>query len=188
MTTLIEHLEKYCGPIMEGWKSDPIRGSVAFQVVRLREGPIAESVTLSTLGLSNWRLKSPRSSKFIRHEFIVLQRADAEPKNLLPILEQIGLEAVASGRAYLRGDVIGPRGPLFAGSQFDALYVSMPAYFPEQFSSVLTEKIGSVIFAWLVPITRREATYVATAGWTQFEEKLAQENPDLLDPLRKSVV
>lgn len=118
----------------------------------------------------------------------MLQRADAEPKNLPPILEQIGLEAVASGRAYLRGDIVGPRDPLFAGSQFDALYVSMPVYFPEQFSSVSTEKNGSVIFAWLVPITRREATYVATAGWTQFEEKLAQETPDLLDPLRKSVV
>jgi hypothetical protein len=51
--TIIEHLERYCGPIVEGWKSDPDGNDLPFQIVRMRGGPIDGSIAYSTLGLSN---------------------------------------------------------------------------------------------------------------------------------------
>src|SRR5689334_2090474 len=116
MADLIEHLEKFCGPIVEGWKNDPDGKAMPFQIVRLNGGPAAESVTYSTLGLSNHLLKSPRSSRLIRLELTMLARRDETQKSLPALLQQVAGEVVMRHVALLRGDVIGPRGALFSGS------------------------------------------------------------------------
>jgi hypothetical protein len=118
----------------------------------------------------------------------MLARADGVPLNLPSILQQVAVEAVRRGLAYLRGDVLGPRGLLFSGTTLEALYVSIPVYFPDAFATARTEKLGEVIFAWLIPITRSESDYVFSNGWHRFEEKLVLEDPDLLDVFRLSVV
>jgi hypothetical protein len=159
-----------------------------FQIVRLEAGPVSNSVTFSTLGLSNWPLKAPVSSKLIRHELVMLARNDSVPGNLPAILQQLAEEAIAQQAAYRRGDVVGPRGSLFDRSQLEAIYASNPVYFPSEFASVATETIGQVIFAWLVPITSREAAYVAANGWSSFEDRLVEAQPDLLDFHRLSTV
>jgi hypothetical protein len=185
---VIEHLESFCGPIAEGWKTDPDGAEVPFQIVRLERGPITGTVTFSTLGLSNYALRSATSSKLIRHELVMLARSDAVPNNLAPLLQQVAADSIARGSAYLAGEVIGPRGRLFSGSNFSALYVSAPVYFPSEFAGVSTENIGRVIFAWLVPITTEEANYTTNNGWNKFEDILSRKNPDLLDLRRHSTV
>ena len=104
------------------------------------------------------------------------------------VLQQVAAESIRRGSAYLAGEIIGPRGRLFSGSNFTALYVSPPVYFPSEFAEVLTENIGHVIFAWLVPIPTEEANYVTRNGWSKFEHILNRENPDLLDLCRLSSV
>jgi hypothetical protein len=170
---VIEHLECHCGPIVEGWTSDADGNDAPFQIVKMRGGPIDGSIAFSTLGLSNIPLRSPapKSSKLIRHELVMLARHEV-PANLPAVLQQVAAEAIGNGLAYLRGDVLGPRGLLFHGTTLEALYVSMPVYFGDAFASVRTEKLGEVIFAWLIPITRSEANYVVSNGWDRFEEKL----------------
>jgi hypothetical protein len=180
---VIEHLENFCGPVVEGWRTDPDGNKMSFQVVRLERGPVEGSVTFSTLGLNFHRLKSATSAKPIRHELVMLARNDAIPENLGPVLQQVAAEAVDRGYAYLRGNVIGPRGQLFPGTSFTAMYVANPVYFPEEFAAH-----DQVAFAWLVPITTEEANFVATKGWPKFEDVLIRENPDLLDMHRQSVV
>jgi hypothetical protein len=116
----------------------------------------------------------------------MLARTQAIPENLGPLLQQVAVEAVTRGRAYLRGEVIGPRGPLFKDSTVTALYVAIPVYFPDEFSGVDDPDLGTVIFAWLVPITDQEAEFVNRLGWKEFEAKLVKVDPDLLDFRRLS--
>lgn len=62
----------------------------------------------------------------------------------------------------------------------EALYVAMPAYLPDKFTSC-TEETRPIAIAWLVPISASEAEYVATRGWDEFEDRLVELDPDLTD-------
>ena len=187
MPSVIDHLERFCGPIVEGWAHDPDGQRMPFQIVRLQSGPVVDTVTFSTVGLGKIPLKCSRSHKIIRHELVMLAHSAAVPPNLGPLLQQVAAEAVARSSPYLRGEVIGPRGPLFENSTVTALYVSSPAYFPDDFDQV-DESFGSMIIAWLVPITDQEASFVNDRGWNEFERELEKHDPDLIDFLRASIV
>lgn len=84
-----------------------------------------------------------------------------------------------------RGQIIGPAGPLFGGSDLTALYVAAPSYLPDEFQIFHAD--GHVEIVWLVPITDAEAAYVHTHGWPAFEEILEEHGPDLADVNRQSV-
>jgi hypothetical protein len=187
MNNLIEHLESHLGQIEAGWKdSDGTRWP--FQVVKFSGGPIANTVTYSTLGLSDTPLASPVSPKEIRHELILMARPEFCDRNIPAILHQIGMEAIRRGRPYLRGDLIGPRGTLILDTGMEALYLSPPAYLPEAFATYKSPEGVLCVFAWLVPVTSFEADFVKKKGWEAFEDRLASVNPDLLDLNRKSIV
>jgi hypothetical protein len=53
-----------------------------------------------------------------------------QPGNAAGILFQVAAALIASGRALLRGEVIGPRGPLFGSGPMIALYAIAPGYLP----------------------------------------------------------
>ena len=88
---------------------------------------------------------------------------------------------VSTNQAFVRGQVIGPRsGHVIVGTPFTALYVAMPAYWPDAFATCeLSDRI--VVFAWLVPITTAEANFVRTMGWNAFENSLAEWDLDMCD-------
>ncbi|MBO0883908.1 MAG: suppressor of fused domain protein, partial [Mycobacterium sp.] len=167
--------------------ADPDGQRLPFQIVRLRNGPVVDAVTFSTVGLGKIPLKCSRSHKIIRHELLMLACSVAVPPNLGPLLQQVAAEALAHNHPYLRGDVIGPRGSLFQNSTMTALYVSIPAYFPDDFGEV-DGSFGPVIFAWLVPITNQEASFINDRGWDEFENELEKHDPDLIDFKRASIV
>lgn len=187
MKNLIEHLESHLGLIDAGWK-DSDGTSWGFQVLRFLSGPIANTVTYSTLGLSDTPLPSPVSAKQVRHELLLMARPEFCDRNIPAILHQVGTEAISRSRPYLRGDVLGPRGTLIPGTGMEALYVSPPAYLPDSFATYKSPEGMSCIFAWLVPITCQEAEFARTKGWEAFEDRLASVNPDLLDLGRRSIV
>lgn len=114
--------------------------------------------------------------------------AEWNPKNLPAVLHQIATEAYAKDEAYLRGQCIGPRGRLIEGTAMEALYVSIPIYFPDEFH-VYTPPMGEpIVLAWLVPITSAEAHYVNERTCEAFEDLLEDIKPDLRDLGRASVV
>jgi hypothetical protein len=182
MSGLIGHLEKYLGRIDVGWQEPD-----SFRVLRFKHGPIANAVAFSTLGLSNSPLASPTTGKSVRHELLFINRADRGDMNIPAVLRQVGMESLSKKRPVLRGDVIGPRGQLFNGSTMEALYVAIPVYLPDSFHTYTSQNY-SVVFPWLVPITRQEALYVAQNGWNAFEDRLSETDPDLLDIQRPSIV
>lgn len=83
--------------------------------------------------------------------------------------------------------MIGPAGALVPGSGLTALYVTMPSYFPRDFATFSGDH-GEVVIAWLVPISDREADYLSTHGWDAFEDRLVEQDPDLVNFHRPTMI
>ena len=188
MAKLVEHLEKHLGRIEKGWDRTPDRDDIPFQVIACRGGAHAGVRAFSTLGLSSQGLRSAVSEKVIHQELFLAVPETFGEANLPALLQQVGLEAIEANLAYLRGDVIGPRGPLLDGKTFEALYVAMPVYFPDSFGACRLSDSVTVVIAWLIPITKREAAFVARQGWGAFEDRLVRTDPNLFDLDRGSIV
>jgi hypothetical protein len=187
MTNFTEHVEQYLGKIQHGWTKSSTGTSMPFQVAACGGGVVKDVTAFVTLGLSRAGLASVISNKLIRQELLMTVRSDCDVGGIPSLLQQIGSEALKKGVAYLRGDVIGPRGPLFNGSSLQAVYVTMPVYYPESFAVYKEPDGSSKVIAWLVPITLAEVEYIRRHGWSEFENLLAQRNPDLLNPRRSSM-
>jgi hypothetical protein len=183
MPDLVEHLERFLGPIEAGWSVDADGASVPFQVVRCPAPSLAGCVAFSTLGLSTTALVSGTSGRPIRQELVMLLGDRWRDGPAPGLLQQVGRELLGSGSALLRGEVIGPRGPLVPSSRMEALYAAIPVYLPDAFGQV-----DGVVFAWLVPISLAEAALVSREGWETFEDRLIAVDPDLTDLARSSVV
>jgi hypothetical protein len=181
---LIDHLEYHMGLIDGGWTRNGEGEKQAFQVARFRNTPVRGAMTFSTIGLSRCEMHSPVSGKRIQQELILSVPAPLAEGPVPALLQQVAGEAIASGHAYVRGDVIGPRGALFDGSSLEALYVCAPMYFPENFA-VYSGPEGDIVIAWLIPISSHEAAFVKRVGWHAFEDCLISEDPDLIDVWRK---
>jgi hypothetical protein len=187
MSGLIEHLESHLGEIDAGWQKEPAGNDCPFHVLKFKGGPIEGSVTVATLGISNIPLVSANSGKTIRQELLFMTRGIYGDRNIPSVLQELELELLGTGNAILRGQVIGPRGPLFHDSTMEALYVTIPVYLPRSFQAYESQK-QSVTFAWLVPITCAEQEYICDVGWEAFEDRLQELDPDLLDLRRESIV
>ena len=185
--TLIDHVEKYLGKIQEGWTTTFEGKALPFQVARTARGPAPNSVAYVTLGVSGQPMPSPMSDKQIRQEFVMAVATPDMQAGIPGLLQQVATEVLARNRPLLRGEVIGPRGPLFQDSSAQALYVSLPAYFPDEFAVYESASHGPVVMAWLVPITSKEAQFISRYGWDRFEDELVEKDPDLLDVYRRSL-
>ena len=163
---LIEHLEARLGTITGGRRHD------GFQVAAFGSGWFA------TIGLSHHHLTSRTSGRHLRLELL----AGGRPAEFLPgLLGQVADELLASGEALLRGDVIGPRGPLVPGSRMAAWYAAIPVYQDDGFAAADLPDGARAAIVWLVPISAAEAAYVRSHGWKAFEDELVRHDPDLLD-------
>ena len=182
MAGLVDHLEGYLGEVEVGWSKDADGEKLSFQVVRFSPDAFPGYVVFSTLGLSSSALASRRSGVPIRHEFMMMLPERLRDGPVPGLLQQVGLEVLASKSALLRGDVLGPRGPLFAMSEMEALYAAIPVYMPDGFG-----QWEDIVIVWLVPISRAEAEFVSSRGWPLFEERLIDVDPDLTDVDRVSM-
>jgi suppressor of fused protein SUFU len=186
MPGLIDHLEGVLGPIQEGWSDGPDGVRMPFQIVRFDVGSGPGTISFSTLGLNRHPLSSVTSGREIRHEILMVVPESLRKGSVPSLLLQAGKTALANGSALLRGDVLGPQGPLVAGSSMEALYVSIPVYWPDSFATCV-EDGKDVVIAWLIPISSSEAEYVSQYGWNAFEDRLAEADPDLTDIFRTPI-
>jgi hypothetical protein len=186
--TLPEHLETLVGPIEGGWTNDADGHAMPFQIVRLRWRSMPSHYVFATLGLSAIPLRSRvQEGKTIRQELLIAVPAAFGKRTVPALLHQVGSELLSGGEAILRGDVVGPRGPLFeAAPRLEALYASAPVIFPDAFATFRGAS-GDTVMVWLVPITHDEAHFVQTRGWSAFEDELVRNQPDLTDVGRESI-
>jgi hypothetical protein len=177
------HLEQYLGQIEVGWSRDADDQKLPFQVVRFSGGFQPGTIAFSTLGLSQFGLTDPISGSDIHHELLTVVPESLRDGPIPGVLQQVGQEVLAAERPLLRGEVVGPRGPLVPGSAMEAFYLALPVYLPDEFAWC-AEGSYDVAIAWLVPISHGEAAYVAEHGWDEFEQRLVEADPDLTDIFR----
>jgi hypothetical protein len=185
MTELIAHLESYLGEISGGTSGDDSTPD-GLQVVWFGANrPHTGVTTIARLGLSRHHL-AQSGGKGLHQELLMHLPMVGQPRNAAGLLFQVAAELIARGRGLLRGEVIGPRGPLFGSGQMTALYAAAPGYLPDGFDVCDTGTV-TVVMTWLVPITDTEANYVRARGWSAFEDALVAEDPDLVDLSRSPV-
>lgn len=180
---LINHLEAHLGPLICGWFTDPDGAPVPFSVLKFGGGSIADVFTYVTVGLSAVELRSKNTEKIIHQELLLMCRESFGTRNIPGLLQQVGLSVLADKTAILRGEVLGPKGPIFTECDLTAFYATNPVYFPDSF---LVDDLA--VLVWLVPITSPEAKFVQNNGWISFEDCLVSKDPDLLDFSRPSIV
>lgn len=183
MQPFVEHIERTLGEIVHGWNHD-----WPFYVLRFDGGPIEDCRTFVTLGLSDHVFTCAESKKEMRHELVIMAKSEWQDRNIPAILHQVGTELLATHHPLLRGHVIGPRGELFEDTQMRALYVTAPYCLPESFAVYKSDTGVVRFFIWLVPITENESLYIQQHGWREFECRLVEAGPDLLDFCRPSVL
>jgi hypothetical protein len=184
---LIGHLEKYLGRIVEGWSVDAKGVNMPFQVARFDFSTIRNCRAFATLGLSGHALRSRQSGRGIRLELLMLVRGSERSMGIPSLLQGIGIKLVQNNMAVLRGEVVGPHGPLWIGSPLEALYATSPAYLGDGAAAFELEDGSRCALVWLVPITADESVYVRSHGWEAFEEALVREDPDLLSTTREGM-
>ncbi|MGD6834433.1 suppressor of fused domain protein [Sutcliffiella halmapala] len=188
MDKFIQFLDIHLGPIECGWTEDDRGERLPVQVAKYSKGPFSDTKTVSTLGLSKVPLTSNVSGKQIWQELIFVSYSNIGNINLPALLAQVSQTSLDSGTAFLRGDVIGPYGPIFDDSNFEALYVTIPGYFPDSFDAFKVNDKKTIIMVWLIPITSKEAEFIRQNGWEEFEDKLEELDPDLIDFKRESII
>ncbi|MCF8324801.1 MAG: suppressor of fused domain protein [Leadbetterella sp.] len=183
MNDLITHLESEFGEIKHGWDRFPEGGKWPFQVISLENGRYNGISTFSTLGLSNYLLNSPVSSKIIQQELFLMVPNRYGYKNIPSLLNEIGSFAIDNKKAFLRGDIVDFNSGLsMISTNFTAFYVSMPVYFPDSFASFTSDiNKNNIVICWLIPIFEEEKNFIRNNGWGKFEEIIENVNPDFFD-------
>jgi hypothetical protein len=170
-----------------GWSRNADGVRMPFQVVQFDGAPAARAVTFATLGISSHLLESEKTGREIRQEYLMTCLTGQRDWNIPAVLQQFGAENTRRRRAVLRGEVFGPRGPLFPQSQMTALYAAIPVYFSDELHSVIIGVDKEVVLVWLVPLHTSEAELVRRVGWRSFEERLAETEVDLCDLSRPAI-
>jgi hypothetical protein len=173
---ILRHLKKFLGASDTGW----IENRLPFQVWRFRDKPCEGALTYATVGLSKHLLVQPDKPP-IRQEFVFscYDRFASLPieKRLLAV----GEDVINAHQAVIRGQILGPRGPLFEGVKVEALLSWLPFYFADEFQGFTTDDGSDVIFTWLIPLYREEAHHIGHHGWKTFESLVVELDPDFMD-------
>lgn len=185
MADLVEHLERFLGPI-EGGTGGDASTPAGLQVIRFgADAPFTGVTTWATLGLSNHHLAQQGGGGL--HQELVMHLPNArQPANTAGVLFQVAGELIERGRGLARGELIGPRRRLFAQAEMTALVATTPVYLPDSFA-VCNTPAASVVLTWLVPLTDAEAQFAHVHGWPILEGIFVAQDPDLTDLDRTSV-
>lgn len=186
---LVEHLERWLGQMVGGWRvDDPQFGGLAFQVFRHGGNAVPQSAAYVTVGVNRYLGGRSLDGHPISQELMLLlpdDLVDAD-RAAFDALADAGFAVLRDG-PFLRGQVVPTRAEplLAAGKPF--LYVTLPVFFDDRFA-VAHQDGQPVVIAWVVPVTAAEQQYVTTYGWEAFEALLLHEDPDLVDLYRPSAV
>lgn len=182
MANLVEHLEHFLGPISEGWSRHADGQQSHTQVVKFDDGPLDGVAAYSTLGLSRYALAMPGKVP-IRIELLLMVRRGHFERYVPSLMQQLAEDIIHEGRAPLRGEVIGARGPLDPDTRLEAFLVYGPVYQADEFA-VCEDEDGPINIAWLVPLFPGEANFADSHGWEALESLLVEHDPDVADWLR----
>ncbi len=181
-TGLVAHLERHLGRIVGGWGGGQEGAAKSLQVVSFEGDASFYGTPLSTLGLSHHLLTREGGSRGYRLELVTLCEPGVDVGRMTALMDEVASELLAAHRVLLRGDVVGPRGPLVEGSTVSGLYCTVPVFLAPG-----ARQFADVAIVWLIPVTSAECSYIAARGWSAFEEALDVSGFVSTDLFRQSV-
>lgn len=179
---IYDHLEKYLGPIMQGWGTNV--NDLGIEVSLFKEPFKPEIHTFSTLGLSKKILSI--GSKEVRQEFIFSAYDTYSIEHISSFLMTFAESIALSRKGLMRGDFVEGK-PLIKGASVTGIYASIPVLWPDEIQ-VFDESSPQTIIVWLIPITHKEAMFINKKGWNKFEDYLEGCDCDFWDLNRKSLM
>jgi hypothetical protein len=182
--TIAEHLERYLGPIAEGWGDDTSDGAI--RVVRFANQPEPGVSTYATLGLSA-RILPMKGGRPARQELLFVAKHDYPSQQVASFLLTFAEYVASKQQALLRGDVVGPAAPIIPGVQAKSVYAAIPVVFDDGLATFSGSQPPTVI-VWLLPLVAREPAWVRSNGWDAFEDALEAAEVDLFDLDREPVM
>lgn len=178
---IVEHLEHYLGEIESGIKCLDRRYHLSVSVFPSQ--PYKGVTTFSTLGLNRYDLNYKS-----RFELIFTCSEEWNKENIAAFLSGVAEYLIDNRQPILRGEIIQLPRVIIEGSKMDALYVSTPFYFDDDFQVCYGEHYN-IVFPLLVPLYKQEAELVEKKGWNAFEQFLLDnEVGNLSDMNRKPFV
>jgi hypothetical protein len=120
-------------------------------------------------------------------ELIMTTHSALAPARLPQAVQLVARDLLARHTAILRGQTFPLPGSVAEGSVLSSLYAAVPGYFDEEFDAVTIEDGTEVAIVWLVPIAASEKNYIDVNGWADFEQRLVERDPDLLDLHRGAI-
>jgi len=180
---LISHIESLLGQLEQGWSFTKGVGSV--KVVRFKDQPFEGGVTYVTLGLSDNVLPMSQGRE-VRQELVFTAYENFRAEEIASFMLSFCDYILAQRQALLRGDLVGPSIPLIPEVAVNSVYASIPVVFDERFSTYKGSEPHTVM-VWLIPLLEDEANFVKKNGWSQFEDMLEHEDPDLMNLNRSSI-
>jgi hypothetical protein len=184
---LVDHIELFAGKISEGWSADNAGNIQRFQIIKTEGGPISGTKCYFSLGLSEQHLIGPEKRTCLQ-ELVFIQKSTYLGFPIVGAMQLLANAVIDSARPILRGETVRFDDLVFEGTEMAGLYVTNPVYFDDNFSVCKLSDGREVNFCWLVPITKKEISYIDDTGWSKFEDLLQDKNPDLTDLFRASII
>lgn len=185
---LYNHLEKVLGiPVdMAKARHSQDRKKAGFDLYRFENVPFEGALTFCSAGMSENPLKQADGS-LVRNEILFTTYPPFLNDELYNLLFAAGNMFLEEQRAVTLGQLMMLEEPIVKGSAMEALFFYSPVYFPdEMYLYDMTDP--PVVFAWAIPVTQKEAEFIEENGHEAFSDLLNDEDPDLADLLRESVV
>lgn len=185
MPDIVKHLERFLGPIENGWKDNDQQFS-EIQIISFKNTPFESTYSFATLGVSNHVLNLS-TSKRVRQELLFASYDLDFENNIVSLLFSVSESIVQSHKALFRGQVvkIPPEAVQIFG--FDGLYCSIPVFYDEDFYTY-NESEPPTVFVMLIPIYNAEINYINVNGWEKFEDLMEEKDPDLFSFNRTSLI
>jgi hypothetical protein len=184
--SVLNHIEKKLACLDGAWSEERDGTPLPFKILLFRNQPSDGLITFVTLGISE-ALLPLGAGRRIRQELVFSAHDRFRLWNMAGLVSQIGKELLQTNRPLLRGQVLEPAGSILPGATLDAIYCSIPVFFPQSFHQCNTTEPPTV-FVWCIPIAASEAHLVRTTGWNYFEEQLEKSDPDLFDLQRTPIL
>jgi hypothetical protein len=181
---LIKHIENHLGNISYSWKSKNEDYRIFANL--FNDQPEEGVNTFVTTGLSD-HILTISEDKSVRQELVFIADTSFKEESIASFLLTFSEFILKKHQALLRGEVIGPANPVIPDTSMNAIYASIPVIFDDSFT-IFDAVSPPAVFVWLIPIYEQEAEFLHEQGWEEFEDLLVEQNPDLFDLKRKSLV
>lgn len=159
--TIIEHFEKFLGPVQQGWReTNAQENDPRLMVVRFSNTPFEAASTYATIGLSDHLLELA-DGRQVRQELLFAAHDNYASDEIASFLLSFSEFVRSKSWALARGDVVGPSAALIPGVAVNSVLRMFSGYFsgrsgPLQWVFTVDHNCLACTFDWRRRISCKE--------------------------------